>query len=133
MTLTHDNIIAKNMIAPYYLHLRQDGIVYIHISSQKEETVELVKEMVEKLGEMVNHKHVPILVRHENLALPGKANRDYWAKKESCPYSKAEAFMIGSIALRLLANFYLKINKPERPTRLFTDEQEANEWLKTFL
>jgi hypothetical protein len=107
--------------------------VYVRISSEKDETLELVKEMVKKMGEMVNYSQVPILARHEDFALPGKANRDYWAKKESCPYSKAEAFMIGSTGLKLIANFYLKINKPERPTRMFTDEEEAVTWLKTFL
>jgi hypothetical protein len=133
MILTDVEIIAKQVVVPYYLYLRADGIVYVRISSEKDETLELVKEMVKKMGEMVNYSQVPILARHEDFALPGKANRDYWAKKESCPYSKAEAFMIGSTGLKLIANFYLKINKPERPTRMFTDEEEAVTWLKTFL
>jgi hypothetical protein len=133
MTLEKEAIIATDVIVPYYLYLRDDGIMYIRISSEKEETVELVKEMVKKMGEMVNYKPVPMLARHEDFALPGKANRDYWAKKESCPYSKADAFIIGSVALKLIANIYLKISKPERPTRMFTNEKEAIEWLKTFL
>jgi hypothetical protein len=89
--------------------------------------------MVKKFGEMVDHKPVPMLARHEDFALPGKANRDYWAKKESCPYSKADAFIINSVAMRFIANFYLNMNKPERPTRMFTEEKDAIAWLKTFL
>jgi hypothetical protein len=133
MTLNSKEIIAEGVVVPYYLYLRADGIMYIRISSEKEETVELVKKMVEKMGEMVNYKQVPILARHEEFALPGKANRDYWATKEACPYSKADAFMISSLAMQLIANFYLKINRPERPTRMFTSEKEAIKWLKTFL
>jgi hypothetical protein len=133
MTLTDVEIISKAAVVPYYLNLRADGIMYIRISSEKEETVELVKQMVEKMGEMVNYKQVPMLARHEDFALPGKANRDYWAKKESCPYSKADAFMINSMAMKLISNFYLRINKPERPTKMFTNEEEAIAWLKTFL
>lgn len=133
MTLVENEIIAKAVVAPYYLNLRSDGIMYVRITSEKEETVELVKEMVKKMGEMVNYQQVPMLAKHEEFALPGKANRDYWAKKESCPYSKADAFIINSTAMQLIANFYLKINKPERPTKMFTNESEAIKWLKNFL
>src|SRR5262249_2145401 len=122
MTLTDVEIIAEAVVVPYYLYLREDGIMYVRISSEIEESVELVKKMVEKMGEMVNYKQVPMLARHEEFALPGKVNRDYWATKEACPYSKADAFMINSTAMRLIANFYLRINKPERPTRMFADE-----------
>jgi hypothetical protein len=128
-----EEIIAKSVVVPYYLYLRNDGIMYICISPEKEETVELVKKMVKRMGEMVNHKQVPVLIRHEEFAFSGEANRNYWAKKESCLYSKADAFMISSTAMRLISNFYLRINKPQRPTRMFTDEKEAIEWLKTFL
>ena len=129
---SNEEIIATDVIVPYYLYLRADGIMYVRITSEKEETVELVKEMVKKMGEMVNHKQVPLLARHEDFAIPGKPNRDYWATKESCPYSKADAFMIKTTAMQLIANFYLKFNKPERPTKMFADEKEAIEWLKTF-
>lgn len=133
MTLTEEEIIATGVVVPYYLYLRADGIMFVRITSELEETVELTKEMVKKMGEMVNYKPVPVLARHEDFAIPGKANRDYWAAKESCPYSKADAFIIGSFAMKLISNFYLRFNKPERPTRMFTDEKEAIEWLKTFL
>jgi hypothetical protein len=133
MTLNDSEIIAKGVVVPYYLYLRADGIMYVRISPEKEESVPLVKEMVKKMGEMVNYQQVPLLAHHEEFALPGKANRDYWAKKESCPYSKADAFMIKSVAMKLIANFYLRLNKPQRPTRMFVDEREAIKWLKTFL
>jgi hypothetical protein len=132
MTSNNEQIIAEAIVVPYYLYLRADGIMYIRITSEKEESVELVRKMVKKMGEMVNYKQVPLLARHEEFALPGKANRDYWATKEACPYSKADAFIISTVAMQLISNFYLRINKPERPTKMFTDEKEAIEWLKTF-
>jgi len=133
MNSVDNKIIAKGIVVPYYLYLRADGIMYIHISPEKEETVELAKEMVKKFGEMVNYKKVPMLARHEEFALPGKENHDYWAKKEACPYSKADAFITNSPAMKLISNFYLRINKPARPTKMFSKEKEAIEWLKNFL
>jgi hypothetical protein len=133
MPLTQKQIIARAVVMPYYLNWREDGIMFLRISSEKEESVELAKKMVEKMGEMVNYRQVPLLARHDAFALPGKANRDFWAKKESCPYSSADAFVISSTAMQLIANFYLKINKPTRPTKMFTSEAQAIKWLKTFL
>jgi hypothetical protein len=128
-----DQIISTAEVPPYYLYLRADGIMYVRISPEKEETVPLVKKMVEKMGEMVDYKKVPMLAKHEDFALPGKPNRDYWAKKESCPYSKADAFIVKSPAMKLIANFYLKVSKPGRPTKMFDNENDAIRWLKTFL
>ena len=133
MSIKKDEIIANGVVVPYYLYLRADGIMYVRISSEENESVELVKKMVGKMGEMVNYKQVPLLASHDATAMPGKENREYWAKKEACPYSKADAFLINSIVLKLIANFYLKFNKPERPTRMFTNEKEAIKWLRTFL
>ncbi|MEO6902033.1 MAG: hypothetical protein ABI315_02640 [Bacteroidia bacterium] len=133
ITLKNDEIISQVIIVPYYIHLRADGILYVRITPEKEETVELLKITVAKIGEMVNYKKVPLLLNHENSTMPGKAIREYWAKKESNPYSKADAFMINSDILRLVGNFYLKVNKPERPTKMFTDEQEAIKWLSVFI
>jgi hypothetical protein len=37
------------------------------------------------------------------------------------------------MAQKILANFYIKINKPERPTKFFNNKDEAINWLKPFL
>jgi hypothetical protein len=54
------------------------------------------------------------------------------SKNANNPFTKADAFVISSIAQRILGNFYIKISKPERPTKLFNDKTEALAWLKQF-
>lgn len=44
----------------------------------------------------------------------------------------ATALIVNSAAARMLYNLYIQINKPQTPTRMFTDERTAIEWLKTF-
>jgi hypothetical protein len=55
------------------------------------------------------------------------------AKNENNPYSKADAFVIKSMAQRILANFYVKIHKPERPTKFFSSKEDAITWLNQYL
>lgn len=55
------------------------------------------------------------------------------AKNKNDPYSKADAFVLRSIAQRLMANFYIKIVVPERPTKFFNKRADADEWIKQFI
>ena len=55
------------------------------------------------------------------------------AKNENNPYSRADAFVIKSMAQKILANFYLKIHKPERPTKFFNSKEDAIMWLNLYL
>lgn len=55
------------------------------------------------------------------------------AKNENDPYSKADAFVLKSIAQRLIASFYIKIVVPERPTKFFNKRADADEWIKQFM
>jgi hypothetical protein len=45
----------------------------------------------------------------------------------------AEAIIIGSLPVRIMGNFYLKFHKPEVPTRMFDDQEEALKWLRARL
>ena len=57
-----------------------------------------------------------------------KEARDYLANEGSA-LSKGVAVLVGSPMTRMMVNFYLKINKPLVPTRMFTDKQNALEFV----
>lgn len=44
----------------------------------------------------------------------------------------AEAILVETTANRLMANVYVNYNKPRIPTKIFTNEEEAIKWLKSF-
>ena len=45
----------------------------------------------------------------------------------------ATALIVKSRMSRLIGSFFIGINKPDFPVKLFDDEQKAVEWLKGFL
>jgi hypothetical protein len=45
----------------------------------------------------------------------------------------ADALLVGSTMMKLIATAYINFNKPKVPTRMFTSEEKAIAWLKTFL
>lgn len=127
------NVLSTQTVAPYVISICDDGILYVRVTNEVNETVEKSKELVKTIGKMVNYKKVPMLSKFDEFALPPKENRNFWAKKDSCPYTSAEAFITNSIAMMLIANFYMRFNQPQRETRMFTKVEEARKWLKTFL
>lgn len=44
----------------------------------------------------------------------------------------ATALIVNSPAIKIIYNLYIQIDKPQTPTRMFTDEASAIAWLKIF-
>lgn len=75
----------------------------------------------------------PLLVDLRGVKTQTAEARAYLAGPEGVRVSQAVGLLIGSPLSRVLGNFYLGLNKPSTPTRLFTAEEEAQAWLRGFL
>lgn len=61
---------------------------------------------------------------------PTEEARKLLASKEYTAMRIAAAFVTNSLANKLFGNFFIRFNKPATPTRMFTDEVEAFNWLQ---
>lgn len=59
--------------------------------------------------------------------------RKYGAKNDHMKNHLAYAMLADSMPVVILANFFIKVNRPKVPTRLFKKEEDALQWLKEFL
>ncbi len=126
-------ILATVDVEAFTVQLRSDGIVHSHTHGDIEFDIESLKKFTIEMGKLTHNKKAPLLLTLDDFAIPPVDTREYWALKDSCPYASAEAYITSSIGHKLIGNFYLKLNKPGRPTRLFTNKNEAIKWLRTFL
>jgi hypothetical protein len=126
-------ILSTRVCEVFTLKLRSDGILHSHTSSNLDFNVNSLKKFNVVMGEMLNHKKAPLLITLDEFAIPPLETRVFWAKKESCPFASADAYVATNFGHKLIGNFYLKFNKPGRPTKIFTTKEEAVFWLKTFL
>lgn len=62
-----------------------------------------------------------------------KEARDFLASEKGCEGVIAAAILIGSYTTSMIGNFFLRVNKPVVPTKLFTCEEEAKKWLSQFV
>jgi len=79
-----------------------------------------------------NERYFPIFCDARGISSIDKAARDYLAKSGSL-LAKAVALIGSENVSMTMSTFYLEISKPSVPTRIFTIEQEALDYLKGFL
>lgn len=113
--------------------LRDDGIMQYNVKPVEEFGVNDLKEINEAVGKLGDGKKFPNLVCVNHFLNVDAEVRKYAATEESNRYTIADAFVINSTALKLIGNFYIRFDKPVRPTRIFNSDIEAIPWLKTFL
>jgi len=126
-------IIAIEVCEAFTIRLRSDGIVHSHTSGSQEFNVSSLKKFSVVMGNMVQHKPTPLLLTLDEFAIPPAETREFWSQKEACPYASAEAYIASNFSHKFIGNFYLRFNKPGRPTRIFSKQEEAIKWLRTFL
>ena len=94
-------------------------------------TLEGAKEIVRNRLAFTNNMPHRVLVIDEGAKLFSKEARDYLSK-DGASGIIAGAVVIKSVYGSFLGNFFLKLTNPPFPSRLFTDEKHAQEWLEQF-
>ena len=56
--------------------------------------------------------------------------RNYYASERTASIQRATALLIESPLSAMIANFFMGLNKPLSPTRMFTSEDKAIAWLR---
>jgi hypothetical protein len=110
-----------------------DGILRTQVKPHVHLTIEDAREGLERTRELCAGKKHPVLVDLTHCKGVDRAARTYYAGEETAKLGLAAALLIGSPLARAIGNFFLGVNKPVFPARLFTSEAEALAWLKGFL
>lgn len=109
------------------------GIIKIVYQDDHEFNINDAKEVLKEVEQIAKDKFFPIL------KIPGKYSsidneaRKFISSPEGMKYSSAEAFVTTFLPHRIIGNFYMKINKPVKPTAFFETEKQAVEWLKQYV
>ena len=93
------------------------------------------KEMIAAISELGNGDKVILLGdlrRHRGFTVDSEG-REYLGGKQMGEIVAAVGLLVGSPLSRFMGNFFIAINKPGFPVKLFTSEPKAIEWLKDFV
>jgi len=114
------------------VELTDDGIMNIHIKEDQDIELNDAVLIVDAMGKLGEQKKYPVLIDAGEFSSVDKEARIFSASIESNIYTLADAIAYCNLAQQLMAQFYLKYNKPSIPTKVFADKEEAIVWLKSF-
>ncbi|MDX5417985.1 MAG: hypothetical protein LPK09_02130 [Hymenobacteraceae bacterium] len=115
-----------------YLELSlEKGILYCIYDEIEEMDIAIAEVCVRDRLAYVGNYTYPSLFDITKVKQSTKEARDYMANEGNAGVA-ASAILVSSPMVKMAANFYIKVNKPKNPTRMFTDRNEAVEWLKQF-
>lgn len=109
----------------------ESGLAHIDIIGDYLITEKEVRVINTHLGELNEGNAMLILITAEEVTQFDDSARVFSASEEGSKYSVAEAFVVKSLSQRLIANFYVKVNKPPIPSKVFNSEKEAIKWLES--
>ena len=100
----------------------------IHLREKAKENVDAQERIRDRLGK----EKTRVLVDMRQIESISREARVYYANERTASIQRATALLIDSPVSRVIANFFMGLNRPLSPTRMFTDETEAIRWLQTF-
>lgn len=111
----------------------EDGIARIIHFPGVELTLADAEETMAAYLKLNNGKRLPLFIDTKTMKSMSRESRQYYAGEEAAKVASAAAIIVGTPVSRVLGNFYIGLSNPHLPSRLFSSEDEALEWLKGYI
>ena len=98
-------------------------------------TLDIAKDLVVHRLELAEGKEMPVLVNVIDVKGIDREARNFLSTPEGLLGLKAGAIVSDSAFTKHMANFFMKIsfNKSKMPAKVFSDKDDAINWLKRFV
>lgn len=108
----------------------EDGLSWITFEPGAEITGEDAAMLLELAKRTYNDsEYYRVLVDLRTNPVITKEARDFAAGGVMRNYISAFAILANELSMRLVGNFFIHFHKPDQPTKIFTDEEAARQWL----
>jgi len=112
-----------------YLELDGDGIVELHILPNCTVETEEIDEIFETIHSEISSARGLLVTAGKEASLSQEA-REKVSAGNVTNQIVADAIVVEHYQHHMTANFFVRYNKPQRPTQIFKTEKEAREWLR---
>ncbi len=107
----------------------ENSIIKIDMTSSSVIDLDECEKITEAIGNLTDKKPALILMIAGNTTNYTNKAREFSASEAGSIYTIADAMIVNNLAQKIMVSFYLKINKPIRPSKAFNSEVEAVQWL----
>lgn len=110
--------------------LHDDGFIIAMGSDHQLHTLEHAIENTNVIAQLVGGVKRPFLIDMSKVKSMSKQAREYYAGPEPQKNITSVAILTTSSVGKVVANFFLLLTSPTVPTKMFTDFEEARQWLQ---
>jgi len=122
--------LIKEIVLPFAkVQLYEPPLARIEFMGRKPIGREECIEVNGHIARFANFKEIPVLIMAtEEVHFEAEA-REESSSEAGMKHTMADGFVARNLAQKLMVNFYLKFNRPRKPSKAFTSEEEAVKWL----
>lgn len=120
-------------LSMFWTWMGEDGICRTRTKPQAEITLKEAIENSLAVTSFYKDKKFPLLVDARDVRSMAKEARKHFSTNGRDTRINSMAIMVKSPLSSIIGNFFIGLNKPEVPARLFDDEYAAVEWLKKYV
>lgn len=118
---------------PYVYYEVSGPLLIAHYKKGIRITLDIAKQIVRERLALTGNRTMVALVLNMGVASMDKEARDFFSSPAGNEGLAAGAIVIDSTFTAILGNFFLTVNKPNIPARMFTKESQAIAWLQKFM
>lgn len=90
-------------------------------------------ENLKATAEVSGGVHSPVFIDIRSVSSIDREARQLFASDQAGQIQSATALLVDSPISRVFGNFFIGLNRPPWPVRMFSDESEAMAWLEGFI
>ena len=117
----------------FTISLVENSYFLMEVNDDVELEVEDIHKLVEFQKELGGGRAYPVVIVPSPTSTTNSDLIRHISKPDSLPYTKADAFVLTSVAQKILAKLYIRFVPPERPTQFFTDKEKAMKWIEDYI
>lgn len=125
-------VIASRDTPWFRVALRADGLLVYHPVPGLMLTYEVALQVLEQ-GLQIASSPKPTMVLMQDIARVDREARAFFASEEYMRLCSQTALVVGSPVSRVIGNFFVGINRPKYPHKIFDDHELAVEWLRGYV
>lgn len=121
-------LVSEKEIDACIFRVYENRIYHVIIKKGEMVTMEVVKEGYNFLDGNGGGKYFNIFEFHSFSDIDPEV-REWAASPSNNTYTHVDALIINSFPQKIIADFYIRYNKPIKPTRVFNSFTKALEWI----
>lgn len=126
--LHKSKLIVEKEIGSSIFRLYENKIYHVIVKKNEKVTMEFVQKGYDFLDEHGGGPFYNIYEFHSFSDVDPEV-REWAASPTNNSYTRIDAIVISNFPQKILADFYVRINKPVKPTRIFNSLEKAFDWV----